>query len=78
MISTFWSTHKKSQSSVFPLNLTIDLTVFKFMCLFGLERATWMTLVSVNLILILNYQVHCGLIALRRLMLNIPLAGAAL
>ena len=48
------------------------------MCLFGLERATWMTLVSVNLILILNYQVHCGLIALRRLMLNIPLAGAAL
>jgi len=34
-----------------------------------------MSLVSVNLTLILNYQVHCGLIALRRLMLNMPPAG---
>jgi len=37
-----------------------------------------MSLVSVNLTLILNYQVHCGLIALKRSKLNIPPAGAAL
>jgi len=37
-----------------------------------------MSLVSVNLTLILNYQVHCDLIALRRLMLNMPPVAAAL
>jgi len=42
------------------------------------NRTSWMSLVSVNLTLILNYQVHCGLIALRRLMLNMPPTGTAL
>jgi len=36
-----------------------------------------MSLISVNLTLILNYQAQCGLIALRRLMLNMPPAGPA-
>jgi len=43
-----------------------------------MQKATWMLLVSVNVTLILNHQVHCGQIALRRLMLNTPPAGAAL